>query len=195
MIVTCPSCSRRYVVQDEILGNGRLVRCIMCCTTWKQQPNIKEDKFRTLHPIGWGIYFSTIAIIIFALCFAKETVVEIWRPMHCFYKAIGVNIPTLGDGVEIDNVSVSAIKKVDDVYLMIKGDVINKSQNTQYIPELNIKLRTKRYGNSNEVSYEKSWKHLLNCRRLQPMQSISFETEPQLIPVDDLVCEVSFKKV
>jgi len=39
MIVTCPVCSTRYLVDPRALGGaGRLVRCASCSHTWQQAP-------------------------------------------------------------------------------------------------------------------------------------------------------------
>ena len=39
MIVTCPSCSTRYLVDPAALGEtGRVVRCANCANTWHQAP-------------------------------------------------------------------------------------------------------------------------------------------------------------
>jgi len=39
MIVTCPVCSTRYLVDPRALGSaGRLVRCASCSHTWQQAP-------------------------------------------------------------------------------------------------------------------------------------------------------------
>ncbi|HEV2263617.1 MAG TPA: DUF3426 domain-containing protein [Stellaceae bacterium] len=39
MIVTCPTCSTRYLVETQKLSaQGRMVRCGSCCHTWYQAP-------------------------------------------------------------------------------------------------------------------------------------------------------------
>jgi predicted Zn finger-like uncharacterized protein len=39
MILTCPACSVRYVVDPRALGvKGRMVRCARCAHTWRQTP-------------------------------------------------------------------------------------------------------------------------------------------------------------
>jgi predicted Zn finger-like uncharacterized protein len=38
MILTCPSCTTRYFVDDASLGGGRSVRCAACSHTWFAQP-------------------------------------------------------------------------------------------------------------------------------------------------------------
>src|SRR5271166_4304795 len=39
MIVTCPACATRYLVDPRALGSaGRTVRCANCAQTWHQTP-------------------------------------------------------------------------------------------------------------------------------------------------------------
>ena len=44
MIITCPSCSTRYLVPEERIGEqGRRVRCAKCAQVWFQDPLPSED--------------------------------------------------------------------------------------------------------------------------------------------------------
>lgn len=45
MIVSCPSCGKRYMVDDDAISTGRLVRCFFCSTTWFQEK--KDGLFYT----------------------------------------------------------------------------------------------------------------------------------------------------
>ncbi len=43
MILTCPSCATRYLVNPDVLGtNGRTVRCAKCGDSWYQEPQITQ---------------------------------------------------------------------------------------------------------------------------------------------------------
>jgi predicted Zn finger-like uncharacterized protein len=38
MILTCPSCAKRFLLDAALLGTGRRVRCGRCAHTWYQEP-------------------------------------------------------------------------------------------------------------------------------------------------------------
>ena len=49
MILTCNSCSKKFVVPDSaITASGRTVQCGSCGNKWKQFPEKKEDKIRSV---------------------------------------------------------------------------------------------------------------------------------------------------
>ncbi len=46
MILSCPECNTRYLINSaQLLPNGRSVRCSKCGTSWRQEPT-DEDKAR-----------------------------------------------------------------------------------------------------------------------------------------------------
>jgi predicted Zn finger-like uncharacterized protein len=52
MILTCPSCSTRYIVDPQQLGPvGRMVRCANCSNTWHAEPPADLPKPVDLEPM------------------------------------------------------------------------------------------------------------------------------------------------
>ncbi|HZB92089.1 MAG TPA: DUF3426 domain-containing protein [Stellaceae bacterium] len=52
MIVTCPACSTRYLVDPRALGEtGRVVRCANCAHTWHQDPAEDAPRRVELPPV------------------------------------------------------------------------------------------------------------------------------------------------
>ena len=49
MLINCPSCTVKYLLNSAELGNdGRIVKCIKCNYEWMQRPNlIPEEKTDT----------------------------------------------------------------------------------------------------------------------------------------------------
>src|SRR5664279_3080670 len=53
MILTCPDCATRYVVDDErISPQGRAVRCAACGTRWTAMPGEAEAEAQPLAAAG-----------------------------------------------------------------------------------------------------------------------------------------------
>ena len=44
MIVTCPGCETKYeVIEDALIPNGRILRCVRCGHKWTQRPPVSEN--------------------------------------------------------------------------------------------------------------------------------------------------------
>ena len=55
MILTCPACQTRYVVDPALIGAaGRIVRCAKCANSWHQVPNEKVDEATPSGETGGG---------------------------------------------------------------------------------------------------------------------------------------------
>lgn len=53
MILSCPACSTRYLVDPALIGpDGRAVRCAKCGHTWKQEPPPPEVMAAALPPVA-----------------------------------------------------------------------------------------------------------------------------------------------
>ena len=56
MIVTCPSCATRYLVDPRALGSaGRVVRCANCSKTWHQPPPDDLPRSLDIGPVDIGV--------------------------------------------------------------------------------------------------------------------------------------------
>ena len=192
MIVTCPSCSSKYSVRTDVIGNGKIVRCAICGATWSQSVE-KQKKIDHLENImKWTFFLFVVFIAIFPLCFAKNSVAKIWPQMSSFYEAIGVQSKNEKNSFIIKNVSNFFLKKNGKLYIGLRGELTNISKKVQLVPSIIITLK-----NSPEIMsekfYSKSWTHDINYKKILPEQKVLFETEMQSVPSSNLICDIILK--
>lgn len=120
MIVTCPSCTTRYLVDSAALGEvGRIVRCARCTHAWLERPP-KEDALgpfdldldvtpaapRPIPPgsnlpvlpqaqrsrawIGWLAAAAVVLAVIGGGYVGRDEVVEFWPPAERYYAMVGI---------------------------------------------------------------------------------------------------------
>src|SRR5258708_1534293 len=123
MIVTCEKCQKRYLVQDEQVGeNGRKVRCIACGYQWFQTPlmpnSITNSMEKDLPSInltpqqmnlssaswGWTLFIFTSLFVLSSLYFGRNVIVSAWPKASALYKSFGIEVTTVGSALKIVNV-------------------------------------------------------------------------------------------
>lgn len=87
MIIICPSCNKRYAIEDTQLNGGRTVQCMSCSTVWWQEgillleqqvnneksaPKIEQNLgyFQNLlqnYRLDWIIFGAALLLVIFVL--------------------------------------------------------------------------------------------------------------------------------
>lgn len=119
MIITCPKCTRRYQIDDNLLeAEGQLQRklkCRVCTHTWVYLSShlhnfsylLAEDS--TYPPqalggtmgsashtisnpplkIGWILYFLTLFFLFTGLFLGKSTLIHLWPPISQLYNILG----------------------------------------------------------------------------------------------------------
>ncbi len=119
MILTCPTCSTRYLLDPARLGgDGRLVRCGKCSHTWHQAPPpdmpkavdplpFVTEEIRPIPPgsnlpafppvrrqrsnaAGWVALLVVVIAILAAGLVAREQIVQAWPPAAKLYSAVGL---------------------------------------------------------------------------------------------------------
>src|SRR5260221_4647694 len=125
MIVTCPSCATRYIVDPKALGPaGRMVRCANCKNTWMQAPPADmpkpvdveppPDSVRPIPPgsnlpafpqaqsgrsgaIGWLIFLVVLIGGAAGVVAARDEIVAVWPPSARLYDMVGLTVATVRD--------------------------------------------------------------------------------------------------
>jgi predicted Zn finger-like uncharacterized protein len=172
MIVTCPACSTRYLVDPRALGSaGRIVRCAQCGQTWHQTP--PEDAPRTLEiepedaalprlarqrpqlpavppkqrqrgatAILAACVFVVVLLAVTAVV-ARDSVIQLWPPAADLYQKVGLRTTPPGPVFEIRKTTPS-LDKVNGVpVVVVEGEIANISGSARDVPKLKIILKDK----------------------------------------------------
>lgn len=205
MVVTCPQCAKRYMLDEALIPHdGRQVRCISCYHVWRQIPDPSQmaqapltlggdDLRRPLSMssekqsswLGWLLVGSLMAVALSVVVFGRNFIVSHWPESERYYALIGLPISFPGSGLAITNAS-SQIQH-DGLREMIRvmGNIQNTSGSVHPIPPLKIKLvgdlshprcfDKPKDGNSCILE---AWEHRLSEQSLLPGEKIHFETDP-----------------
>jgi predicted Zn finger-like uncharacterized protein len=198
MIVTCPDCTTRYLVDPRALGSaGRVVRCAHCSKTWHQTP--PEDFPRSLDmpladaapplvgsrpqlpalprrrgvPLATAVWMALLAIILASVVgavVARDQIVVLWPPAARLYAMVGIPATPAGLGLELRKVMPSRGIENGVAMLIIEGEVANVSQVAHEVPKLKVVLRDR---DGNELQ---SWSFPVAEARLLPGASVPFRT-------------------
>ena len=169
MIVTCPSCASRYIVDPIALGpTGRMVRCASCKHTWMQAPPADmpkpvdvappPDSVRPIPPgsnlpaftvprrrTGAAIGWLAFAVVFFGglggLVGLRDDIVAAWPPAAKLYDIVGLTVEGPGVGLELRNVT-SARKEDGPPVIVVEGTVANVSNRPREVPRLKAVVRS-----------------------------------------------------
>lgn len=198
MILTCPNCSTRYLLDPVKLGgDGRQVRCGKCAHAWHQAP--PPDMPRQVEPIpfpletrpippgsnlpafppapkrrggaaGWAALVLVVAAVIVGALVARGRIMQAWPPSTRLYGAIGLapNVP--GQGLELRNVISKRTVENGVQMLVVEGQIANVSKEALTVPLMRGALRD---AQQREVQ---QWTFTAKETKLLPGEVASFST-------------------
>lgn len=190
MVVTCPQCSKRYMLDDALLPKeGRQVRCVACHHVWRQIPEvdlhmhvpppleatgpINAVASRRYAGVGWISFFVLILLCMGTLIFGRNMIVSYWPMGEIYYEIAGLPINLPGAGLTITNASSESYHEGEAAMIRVKGSLTNTTDTVRQIPPLKIKLLG---GENHELD---QWEHALSAQSLLPGEKIDFETDPR----------------
>jgi predicted Zn finger-like uncharacterized protein len=205
MIVTCPACTTRYLVDPRALGDaGRVVRCANCSKTWHQTP--PEDLPRSLDlapaeivpdfttgppqlpalprrrrlPLATAISGVLVLVLIGAAVAgiaARDQVVALWPPATRLYTMVGLAVQPPGIGLELRKTTPVFATENGVRTLVVEGEVANVSQIARDVPTLKVVLRDRDGAELQTLHFD------VAEQRLLPGASVPFRTSiPQPNP-------------
>ena len=192
MILTCPACTTRYMVDPLELGrDGRRVRCAKCGHSWMQTPPqdlpravVAEPEAPAAAPlraesrprpkkaaIGWLIFLAVVAGGSAALYHYRQQVVDYWPPAARLYTELGIKLRVLGEGLEIRNLHLSQSERDGAPLLVVTGEIANNTQAAKDVPALRGALLDAKAA---ELQH---WTFAAGQARLLPGEVSAFQTE------------------
>jgi predicted Zn finger-like uncharacterized protein len=199
MIVSCPACSTRYLLDATALaGGGRPVRCAKCGHTWVQTP--PEDlpkRIELVAPTGearpvppgsnlpmviepaprrtrtamWGLFLVILLALLAGAVLGRNVVVAHWPPASKLYALAGLPVEALGEGLEIRIVNSARRTENGVQVLIVEGEIANLSNRARDVPTLRAALTD---GSQQEVG--RPWTFSASEARLLPGQTTMFIT-------------------
>lgn len=199
MIVSCPSCSTRYIVDPKALGaTGRMVRCANCKHTWMQAPpadmpkpvdvEAPPDSVRPIpagsnlpafpppprtgpaEAIGWMVFLVVLIGGAIGLYAGRNDVVALWPPAAKMYDLVGLSLELPGAGLELRDVT-SANREDGAPAIVVEGTVANVSGQPRGVPRLKAVARSA----ANQDL--KNWTFTPSVPVLMPGETVNFKAE------------------
>jgi predicted Zn finger-like uncharacterized protein len=165
MILTCPACTTRYLLDPVALrGNGRMVRCAKCGHSWMQRPpaeapatvqfdpipeqvrpippgsNLpvapKKRPRRKLKPIWLLLPVLLLGAAAVGGYAGRQQIVDLWPVLADIYESAHITVDPPGAGLELRNVRSERRDQDGGVVLVIEGQIANASARARRVPGL-----------------------------------------------------------
>jgi predicted Zn finger-like uncharacterized protein len=213
MILTCPQCTTRYLVNAANIGpGGRTVRCGRCSHSWREPPPPNAPPFADFNPVsiearplppgsnlpvpttrprkragvGWLVLVVVIAVIVAGGIIGRGRIMALWPASTRVYAAIGMATEPLGSGLDLRNVSSKREMDGDVPVLVVAGQVANVSARPKDVPPLQGTLHD---AQNRDV---RSWNFPVNDAHLEPGAVTSFETRVRNPPAEATGLDITF---
>ena len=200
MIITCPACSRRYIIDPESLGaQGRDVRCSGCSNAWHQDPasdmpesielvesvsviptEPKEGAaklptaptMQQKRPLVWLVITILATVFIGGGMFARDHIVRYFPTLEPFYELIGLQITTRDMGFELRNLLWE--RDPETTLPILRGEIRNSSSTARKIPSIRITFQNAEKCETNDCTLAQMVENV-GDERILPGDTISFQ--------------------
>lgn len=208
MILSCPACAARYLLEPVTLGpKGRQVRCAKCGHSWLQSPpaDMPREVDVTVPPIdlpelpvlerggGYrrGLGLPLLILVLLGLgvaggYFFRARIVAEWPKAEGIYEVLGIPTRVLGAGLELVNITYSRNDAADGATIDVTGAVVNRTQRDIALPPLRISL------SDDQERPLFGWTFALDRASIRAGETITFRTEGKNPPPEATKLAVTF---
>jgi len=209
MILSCPACSTRYLVEPQALGpKGRQVRCAKCGHSWQQTPpaDMPREIDVSLPPPGTlalpesaragaggrrGLGLPLLILVLVALglsgsYFFRARIVAEWPGTAGVYELIGIPVKAVGAGLELTNVAFTWGQAGGATVIDVRGEVSNRTDRDITLPPLRVAL------SDDQGKQLSNWTFALDRSTIAPGETIVFKTEGKNPPPAATKLQVTF---
>jgi predicted Zn finger-like uncharacterized protein len=209
MIVSCPACSTRYLVEPAALGpKGRLVRCAKCDHSWQQSPpnDMPREVDLAAPPAGSlpipgrpvssarvsrGAGLPLLIFVLLALgvaggYFFRERIIAEWPKTAQLYELLGLPTKVLGAGLELANVNFTRQQVAGQSVIQVQGDIFNKTDKEITLPPLKAAL----HDETGKLLLD--WTFGVDQPTIRAGEIIAFKTETKNPPVQATKLTITF---
>jgi predicted Zn finger-like uncharacterized protein len=209
MILSCPACSTRYLLEPAALGpKGRQVRCAKCGHSWQQTPpaDMPREVDISLPPPGTlalpenvgtgaggprGLGLPLLILVLVALglaggYFLRARIVAEWPVATGIYELVGIPVRIAGAGLDLANVAFTWRQADGATVIDVRGEVSNRTDRNIALPPLRVGL------SDDQDRQLSNWTFTLDRATIAPGETIVFKTEGKNPPPTATKLHVTF---
>ena len=196
MIVFCPTCLRKYEVSNTAIGEGRMVRCVVCGTTWQQDavsvPSQKNRRVDIKKSLIWTLSICFWLGGGWFLAFGSPYCSNFMKNIEC--------ISRIGQENDckflVKNMSHSFLKKDDGYYVQISGMIENLSPVA--LDKLNLVFNLRTYPDKQQLEtaldenafFNETWVEKIKPEWIRDNKLVTFSYTLKKIPNCDILCTI-----
>lgn len=211
MILTCPSCQKRYTVDADSLGKeGRAVKCNSCDHTWVQLPpkdvtrnTVKDAPIANEPPStfqkppkkpkkntgrAWLIYFFIVFITFINFFVFRAELIAMWPPLIQVYKRLGIRLHKKEPPkFSLKKVKCRLLMQDNKRHVTVSGHLQNISNTAVKVPPLHVTIHTpESYKDQKNKKGFATWRFNTSTDRLLAGETIPFYSmSPQ--PIEEKI--------
>ncbi len=173
MIITCPNCSKRYLVEDSSIDKtGRQVQCVFCDNAWFFKPNSGVKELDQVHldligvrssnqnsasgiNLGWLLLFITVFVLGVGAFVARQPIMQYWPTSHIFYQTIGLGPSPSQEGLQFDNLRPMIEPTEQGQRLLLTGTILNEGNDVREVEALSVIVK-------GDCAYATFWERMIN---------------------------------